>query len=360
MAKVAKKKEAKEDESSEVDSGLSVKQKAHQLLRQEMRKQFGEHAMIQFNKTDIEDDFRGGSIGTGCLSLDLALRHPIPRGRIVEIWGPEASGKTTLVGHIIAEAQKNFPEERAGFIDAEHAVDIEYFKRLGVNTDMLDITQPSSAEEAIDIMEAMTRSGLYSVIALDSVAAMTPNDENEAEIGKQFMGLHARLMSKAMRKLTGPAHKSNTALIFINQIRMKIGVMFGNPETTTGGNALKFYASQRLEIRRSAFLKSKNAKGEDADVYGITSRVKVGKNKVAPPYKEVEFDIIFGLGIDTVSDVLVKATQLGLIEQKGAWYAYKGENIAQGAPNAIQYLKERPELVAQFIEQIKGICGSES
>lgn len=319
---------------------------AYQLLRDTLQKAHGDFALIQLKPSELETSFTGDTVSTGSLSLDLALKHPIPRGRIIEIYGPEASGKTTLALHILAEAQKAYPDKRVACLDVEHALDLDYAKTIGIDLENFDLSQPDSAEQALDIAEALARSGLYSVILADSVAAMVPEAEQEGGMGDQQMGLHARLMSKAMRKLTGPLSKTNTTLIAINQIRMKIGVMFGNPETTTGGNALKYYSSQRLDIRRSEILKD----GENP--YGQRSRIKVVKNKVAAPYKEVEVDIIFGKGFDVFSDIVDKASEMGVIEKSGSWYSYKDERIGQGKESAISFLKERPEVTKQIREQI--------
>src|SRR5437868_11828524 len=280
------------------------------------------------------------AIPTGSVSLDLALGvGGVPRGRIVEIYGPESSGKTTLTLHIVGEAQKNGGV--AAFIDAEHALDVGYARKLGVRTEDLLISQPDTGEQALEICEMLVRSGAVDVIVIDSVAALVPRAELEGEMGDQHMGLQARLMSQALRKLTATISKSQTTVIFINQIRMKIGVMFGNPETTTGGNALKFYASQRLDIRRIGAIKD----GET--VIGSRTRVKVVKNKVAPPFREVEFDILYGTGISKEGDLIDLASQEGIIEKSGAWYAFKGERIGQGRENAKDYLKDHPEVLSE-------------
>ena len=339
---MAKAKKSPTPEIEETESTLSPKQRAYELLKQEINKQCGELALVQPEDTDLED-FAGQSIGSGCLSLDLALAHPYPRGRITEILGPEANGKTTLCLHAAAEAQRRYPDERVGIVDVEHALDTSYAKRCGVNLNKLDVSHPDSGEQALDITDKLIRSGLYSLVIVDSVAALAPQDELAGEMGKQFMGLHARLMSKAMRKLVGPISKSNTAVIFVNQIRMKIGVMFGNPETTTGGNALKYYATQRLDVRRTGYLKEGTK--DDANVYGITTRVKVIKNKVAPPFKEIEFDIVFGKGIDATSDLLTKATEVGVVALGGTWYSYMDDRLGQGRANAIETLKKNPKLI---------------
>ena len=275
------------------------------------------------------------AISTGALSLDIALGvGGVPRGRIIEIFGPESSGKTTLALHIVAEAQKK--GGIAAFVDAEHALDISYARKLGVKTDDLLVSQPDTGEQALEITEVLVRSGAIDVLVVDSVAALVPRAEIEGEMGDSHMGLQARLMSQALRKLTATISKSNCCVIFINQIRMKIGVMFGNPETTTGGNALKFYASVRMDIRRIAALKQ----GQDA--IGNRTRVKVVKNKVAPPFKEAEFDIMYGTGISREGDIVDMGADSGIVEKSGAWYSYNGERIGQGRENAKQFLKRAP------------------
>ncbi len=282
------------------------------------------------------------TISTGALSLDIALGvGGVPRGRIIEIYGPESSGKTTLALHIVAEAQKT--GGIAAFIDAEHALDIGYARKLGVKTDDLLVSQPDTGEQALEIAETLVRSGAIDVLVVDSVAALVPKAEIEGEMGDSHMGLQARLMSQALRKLTATISKSNCCVIFINQIRMKIGVMFGNPETTTGGNALKFYASVRMDIRRIASLK------QGQDVIGNRTRVKVVKNKVAPPFKEAEFDIMYGTGISWEGDLVDLGAASNIIEKSGAWFSYGGERIGQGRENAKQYLAEHPE-IARAIE----------
>jgi recombination protein RecA len=286
-----------------------------------------------------------GAVSTGSLSLDLALGiGGLPRGRIVEIFGPESSGKTTLVYHAIAEAQR-----RGGicaFIDAEHAIDPAYAKRIGVDIDELLVSQPDTGEQALEIAELLIRSGALDIVAVDSVAALVPKAEIEGEMGDSHVGLQARLMSQALRKLTATVHKSNTILVFINQIRMKIGVMFGSPETTTGGNALKFYASIRLDIRRVGSIKV----GEDA--IGNRTRVKVVKNKLAPPFLACEFDILFGKGISRSGDVIDLATELKIIDKSGAWYSYTGERIGQGRDNARVFLEEHPQMLNEIESKV--------
>src|SRR5262244_1227772 len=286
------------------------------------------------------------AISTGSLSLDLALGvGGLPRGRIVEVFGPESSGKTTLVYHVIAEAQR-----RGGicaFIDAEHAMDPTYAKRIGVDIDNLLVSQPDTGEQALEIAELLIRSGALDVVAIDSVAALTPKAEIEGEMGDSHVGLQARLMSQALRKLTANIKRSNTLVIFINQIRMKIGVMFGNPETTTGGNALKFYASVRLDIRRIGSIK----KGDE--VIGNLTRVKVVKNKVAPPFREAEFEILYGSGISREGEIIELASAQGIIEKSGAWYAYKGNRIGQGKDNVRAYLQANRDVAREIEEQIR-------
>jgi len=279
------------------------------------------------------------SISTGALSLNIALGiGGVPRGRIIEIYGPESSGKTTLALHIAAEAQK--VGGVAAFIDAEHALDVHYAKKLGVNTDDLLISQPDTGEQALEIVEVLVRSGAIDVMIIDSVAALVPRAEIEGEMGDSHMGLQARLMSQALRKLTATISKSNCCVIFINQIRMKIGVMFGNPETTTGGNALKFYSSVRMDIRRIASLKQ----GQDA--IGNRTRVKIVKNKVAPPFKEAEFDIMYGTGISREGDLVDLGVECNVVEKSGSWFSYGDERIGQGRENAKQFLAEHPETAA--------------
>jgi recombination protein RecA len=305
----------------------------------QIEKQFGKGSIMRLGEDAVLPDVK--SISTGALSLNIALGiGGVPCGRIVEIYGPESSGKTTLALHIAAEAQK--VGGVAAFIDAEHALDVHYAKKLGINTDELLISQPDTGEQALEIVEVLVRSGAIDVMIIDSVAALVPRAEIEGEMGDSHMGLQARLMSQALRKLTGTISKSNCCVIFINQIRMKIGVMFGNPETTTGGNALKFYASVRLDIRRIASLK------QGQDVIGNRTRVKVVKNKVAPPFKEAEFDIMYGTGISRVGDLVDLGAECNVIEKSGSWFAYGAERIGQGRENAKQYLTEHPETAAEI------------
>ena len=286
------------------------------------------------------------AIPTGALSLDVALGiGGVPRGRIIEIFGPESSGKTTLALHIIAEAQKMGGE--AAFIDAEHALDPVYAKHLGVNIDDLIVSQPDTGEQALEIAEALIRSGAIDVIVVDSVAALVPKSEIDGEMGDSFIGLQARLMSQALRKLAGAINKSKAVLIFINQLREKVGIMFGNPETTPGGRALKFYSSVRLDIRKIENLK------QDGEVIGNRARVKVIKNKVAPPFREAEFDIIYGKGISKEGNILDLAVNLDIIEKSGSWFSYKGDRIGQGRENVKKYLTENPEVTKEVEKQIR-------
>ena len=322
--------------SSELPSGSANKAKALELALSTIEKQFGKGSIMRLgvDQNLIHDV---PVISTGSLSLDIALGvGGLPRGRVIEIFGPESSGKTTLTLHCIAEAQRQGGV--AAFIDAEHALDVDYARKLGVKTEDLLISQPDTGEQALEICDMLVRSGAVDLLVIDSVAALVPRAEIEGEMGDSHMGLQARLMSQALRKLTGTISKSKTTVIFINQIRMKIGVMFGNPETTTGGNALKFYSSVRLDIRRIAALKS----GED--VIGNRTRVKVVKNKVAPPFKEVEFDILYGHGISREGDLLDLASDKNIIEKSGTWYNYGTERIGQGRENARQWLKEHPDV----------------
>ncbi|MCX5826988.1 MAG: recombinase RecA [Deltaproteobacteria bacterium] len=312
--------------------------KAVELAISQIERQFGKGAIMKLGGSEKIDV---PVISTGSLSLDIALGvGGVPRGRIIEIYGPESGGKTTLALHIVAEAQKQ--NGLAAFIDAEHALDITYARKIGVNTDDLLIAQPDSGEQALEITETLVRSGALDVLVVDSVAALVPRAELEGEMGDAQMGLQARLMSQALRKLTASISKSRTTVIFINQLRMKIGVFFGNPETTTGGNALKFYASMRLDIRKVTSLK------QGQDVIGMRTRVKVVKNKVAPPFRETEFDIIFGEGISREGDLLDLAAENAIIEKSGAWYSYKGDRLGQGRDNTRIFLKEHPEIIQEI------------
>ena len=317
------------------------KEKAIDLAVSQIERQFGKGAIMRLGTDAVIPDIP--VIPTGSLALDIALGvGGIPRGRVVEIFGPEASGKTTLALHIIAEAQKK--GGIAGFIDAEHALDVSYARKLGVKTDDLLISQPDTGEQALEITEMLVRSGAIDVVAIDSVAALVPKAELEGEMGDAHMGLQARLMSQALRKLTATISKSNTCVIFVNQIRMKIGVFMGNPETTTGGNALKFYSSVRLDIRRIGAIK------DGQDVIGNRTRVKVVKNKLAPPFKEVEFDIMYGEGISREGDLLDLAVEKEIVEKSGAWFSFDDERIGQGRENAKIFLKEHPE-VSRAVEE---------
>jgi len=322
--------------------------KAMDLAITQIEKQFGKGSIMKLGGAEPVADVP--AISTGSLSLDIALgTFGVPRGRVIEIYGPESGGKTTLALHIVAEAQKK--NGIAAFIDAEHALDVTYAKKIGVNTDELLISQPDSGEQALEIAETLVRSGALDVLVVDSVAALVPKAELEGEMGDAQMGLQARLMSQALRKLTGSISKSKTTVIFINQLRMKIGVFFGNPETTTGGNALKFYSSQRLDIRKMTSIKN------GQDVIGFRTKVKVVKNKMAPPFREAEFDIIFGEGISREGDVLDLAAGNGIIEKSGAWYSYKGDRIGQGRDNSRVFLKENPEVMAQVENDVRAKLG---
>ncbi len=324
------------------------KQRALDLAVSQIDRQFGKGSIMRLG----DEGFKISSdvISTGCLSLDAAVGiGGIPRGRVTEIYGPEASGKTTLALHIIAEAQKK--GGYAAFIDAEHALDPIYAAKLGVNTKDLLISQPDNGEQALEITETLVRSNAIDVIVVDSVAALVPRAELEGEMGDSHMGLQARLMSQALRKLTGSVSKSNTSVVFINQIRMKIGVMFGNPETTTGGRALKFYTSLRLEIRRISSLKEGNTN------IGNRTRVKVVKNKLAPPFRETQFDIIYGTGISFEGDVLDTAVEADIIQKSGSWYSYGDERIGQGRENAKQFLAENKEMFAKLEKQVREFLG---
>jgi len=324
------------------------KERALDLAVAQIEKQFGKGSIMRLGAGGPLQDVR--VIPTGSLSLDLALGvGGIPRGRVTEIYGPEASGKTTLALHLVAEAQK--AGGVASFIDAEHALDVHYARKLGVNTDELLISQPDTGEQALEIAEILVRSGAVDVLVVDSVAALAPRAEIEGEMGDAHVGLQARLMSQALRKLTAAISKSQTAVVFINQIRMKIGVMFGNPETTTGGTALKFYASVRLDIRRVGAIK------EGQEVVGSRTRVKVVKNKIAPPFKEVEFDILYGQGISREGDVLDLATERGIVERTGTWYSYKGERLGQGRENAKAFLREHPETLKNMEAELIASAG---
>jgi len=319
------------------------KQRALSLALSQIEKQYGKGAIMRLGESQTVDI---SVIPTGSLALDAALGvGGMPRGRIVEIYGPEASGKTTLALHVIASAQRSGGE--AAFVDAEHALDSSYARKLGVNIDDLLISQPDSGEQALEITDMLVRSGALDVVVVDSVAALVPQAEIDGDMGEPQMGLQARLMSQAMRKLTGTIHKTKTCVIFINQMRQKIGVFFGNPETTTGGNALKFYASVRLDIRRLDAIKS------GQEVLGNRTRVKIVKNKMAPPFRQVEFDIMYGQGICRAGELLDLAVQREIVQKSGAWFAYSGERIGQGRENSRQYLEEHPEVAAAIEAQVR-------
>jgi len=324
------------------------REKSVELAITQIERQFGKGSIMRLGGSEHISDI--AVIPTGSLSLDLALGvGGVPRGRVVEIYGPEAGGKTTLALHIIAEAQKR--NGLAAFIDAEHALDVAYAKRIGVNTDDLLISQPDTGEQALEIAETLVRSGALDVLVIDSVAALVPKAELEGEMGDAQMGLQARLMSQALRKLTGSISKSKTTVIFINQIRMKIGVFFGSPETTTGGNALKFYSSMRIDIRKMTSIKI------GQEIVGFRTKVKVVKNKVAPPFRETEFDIIFGEGISREGDIIDLGVENGIIEKSGAWYSYKGDRLGQGRDNSRIFLKENKDLLKQLEDEVRGKIG---
>ena len=324
------------------------KSKALELAITQIDRQFGKGSIMRLGDDHVQSI--DNSISTGCLSLDVALGvGGVPKGRIIEIYGPESSGKTTLALHIVAEAQKvgGF----AAYIDAEHAVDPEYSKKLGVNTEDLLISQPDTGEQALEICETLVRSGALDVIVIDSVAALVPRAELEGDMGDAHVGLQARLMSQALRKLTGTVSRSNTTVIFINQIREKIGVMFGNPETTPGGRALKFYSSIRMEIRRITTLKDGN------EMVGSRVRVKVVKNKVAPPFKQTEFDIMYGKGISSEGDILDLAVSGDIVEKTGAWYSFDDIKIGQGRENSKTFLNENSDILASVTEKVRSFMG---
>ena len=319
------------------------KKRALEAAMSQIEKKYGKGSVMklgEFKAMEIE------AIPTGALSLDMALGiGGVPRGRIIEVFGPESSGKTTLALHVVAEAQKMGGE--AAFIDAEHALDPVYAKKLGVDIDNLIVSQPDTGEQALEITESLVRSGALDVIVVDSVAALVPKAEIDGDMGDSHMGLQARLMSQALRKLAGAINKSKTVLIFINQLREKIGVMFGNPETTTGGRALKFYASVRLDIRRIENIK------QDGEVKGNRVRVKVIKNKVAPPFREAEFDVVYGEGISKAGNILDMAVNMDIIEKSGSWFSYNGERIGQGRENVKKLLQEKPEMLAEVEEKVR-------
>lgn len=317
----------------------------------QIERQFGKGAVMKLGDPSVQMNVE--TIPTGSLSLDIALGlGGIPKGRVIEIYGPESSGKTTVTLHMIAEVQKR--GGIAGFIDAEHALDPVYAKNIGVDIDNLYISQPDCGEQALEITETMVRSGAVDIIVVDSVAALVPKAEIDGDMGDSHVGLQARLMSQALRKLTAVISKSNCTVVFINQLREKVGVMFGNPETTTGGRALKFYSSVRLDVRRIESLK------QGGEVIGNRTRVKVVKNKVAPPFKEAEFDIMFGEGISTQGDILDLAAENNIINKSGAWYAYEGNKIGQGRENAKQYLKDNPQICAEVERKVRELFNMET
>jgi recombination protein RecA len=320
------------------------KNQALQAALSQIEKQFGKGSIFKMDGTQAEANIE--AISTGSIGLDSALGiGGIPQGRIIEIYGPESSGKTTLTLHAIAEAQK--AGKTCAFVDAEHALDIQYAAKLGVNVADLLVAQPDSGEQALEIVDTLVRSGAVDMVIVDSVAALTPKAELEGEMGDSHMGLQARLMSQALRKLTGTINKTNCTVVFINQIRMKIGVMFGNPETTTGGNALKFYASVRLDIRKISTIKNKD------EIVGSSTRVKVVKNKVAPPFRQVEFDIMYGEGISKVGEIIDLGVNHNIVEKAGAWFSYDGNRIGQGKENVKNFLKENPEIADEIEAKIR-------
>jgi recombination protein RecA len=324
------------------------KAKALQVALAQIEKQFGKGSIMRLGDGEAVEAIE--AVSTGSLGLDIALGiGGLPRGRVVEIYGPESSGKTTLTLQVIAEMQKT--GGTCAFIDAEHALDTGYAQKLGVNLQELLISQPDTGEQALEIVDALVRSGSIDLVVIDSVAALTPKAELEGEMGDSLPGLQARLMSQALRKLTASIKKTNTMVIFINQIRMKIGVMFGNPETTTGGNALKFYASVRLDIRRTGSIK----KGEE--VIGSETKVKVVKNKVSPPFKTAEFDILYGEGISREGEIIDMGVNAKILDKSGAWYAYNGEKIGQGKDNAREFLRENPELAVEIENKVRESMG---
>src|SRR5450756_2783194 len=324
------------------------KAKALQVALAQIEKQFGKGTIMRLGEGEVIEDIQ--VVSTGSLGLDIALGvGGLPRGRVVEIYGPESSGKTTLTLQVIAEMQKTGGQ--CAFVDAEHALDIQYAQNLGVNLQDLLISQPDTGEQALEIVDSLVRSGAVDLIVIDSVAALTPKAELEGEMGDSLPGLQARLMSQALRKLTAHIKKTNCMVIFINQIRMKIGVMFGSPETTTGGNALKFYASVRLDIRRTGTIK----KGDVA--IGNETRVKVVKNKMAPPFREALFDILYGEGISREGEIIELGVKHGIVEKSGAWYAYNKDKIGQGKDNAREYLKEHPELAIEIEARVREVVG---
>jgi len=333
---------AKSVDEAATDQNKTGKAQALSLAMEQIEKQFGKGAIMRMDggyKLDVE------AIPTGSLSLDIALGGGIPKGRIIEIYGPESSGKTTLSLHAVAEVQR--AGGVAAFVDAEHALDPSYAEKIGVKLDTLLVSQPDNGEQALEIVETLVRSNAVDIIVVDSVAALVPQAEIEGDMGDAHMGLQARLMSQALRKLTGIINKSKATVIFLNQLRMKIGVMFGNPETTTGGNALKFYASVRMDIRRTSQIKSGD------DVIGNRTRVKVVKNKIAPPFREAEFDIMYNKGISKEGDVIDLATEHGIVDKAGAWFSYNGEKIAQGRETAKQFLLDNPKIMDELDKKVR-------
>lgn len=331
-----------------MDKGNPEKQKALESALAQIERQFGKGSIMKLGADNPVMDIEATS--TGSLGLDIALGiGGLPQGRIIEIYGPESSGKTTLTLHVVAEAQKKGGV--CAFVDAEHALDPQYAKKLGVNLDELLISQPDTGEQALEIVDTLVRSGAVNVIVVDSVAALVPKSEIEGDMGDMQMGSQARLMSQAMRKLTASIGRSNTMVIFINQIRMKIGVMFGSPETTTGGNALKFYASVRLDIRRIGAIKDRD------EVIGNSTRVKVVKNKVSPPFKEVEFDIMYGEGISKVGELVDIGVKAGVVDKSGSWYSFRDERIGQGRENAKAFLRQNPAVAMEIEDKIRGANG---
>lgn len=322
--------------------GNAERQKALNLVLNQIERSFGKGAIMRLGDASR---MRVETISTGALTLDLALNGGLPKGRVIEIYGPESSGKTTLALHAIAEVQKL--GGTAAFVDAEHALDPEYAGVLGVDIDNLFVSQPDTGEVGLEIVDQLVRSAAIDIVVIDSVAALVPRAEIEGEMGDSHMGLQARLMSQALRKITGSIGKSGCTVVFLNQLRQKIGISYGNPETTTGGNALKFYASVRLDIRRIQTLKRGN------EEYGIRAKVKVAKNKVAPPFRIAEFDVIFGQGISNSGCILDLAEQTGVINRRGAWYSYNGDNISQGRDNAVKYLEDNPEFAVQIDQAVR-------
>lgn len=330
------------------DKRTAEKQTALDSALAQIERQFGKGSIMRLGGDNPVTDIQ--STSTGSLGLDIALGiGGLPKGRVIEIYGPESSGKTTLTLHVVAEEQKKGGV--CAFVDAEHALDPQYARKLGVNLDELLISQPDTGEQGLEIVDTLVRSGAVSLVVIDSVAALTPKSELEGDMGDSSVGVHARLMSQAMRKLTSSISRSNCMVIFINQIRMKIGVMFGSPETTTGGNALKFYASVRLDIRRIGAIKDRD------EVVGNQTRVKVVKNKVAPPFKQVEFDIMYGEGISKRGELLDLGVKAGVVEKSGAWYSYGDERIGQGRENAKTFLKENPQMALQIEDKIRAAHG---